>query len=220
MRWLLRRRTLYAVLVLDLLLLSLAMVAYLGLSRGQVEALDDYGEAPSWTLTDQLGRQVDSDGLRGEVVVANFIYTNCRDTCPLLSHRMQLLQRRLREEGLLGERVQLLSFSTDPDRDTPEVLRTYSASFQADPKSWRFLTGREAEMRRIVVGGFKLGVEEAPLEATPHAHGDGSTHRHSYDVMHSNRFVLVDGRGRIRALYDGTELDIDRVVRDIRRLLE
>ncbi|MDP9379809.1 MAG: SCO family protein [Chloroflexota bacterium] len=219
MRWLLRRRTLYAVLVLDLLLLSLAMVAYLGLSRGQVEALDDYGEAPSWTLTDQLGRQVSSDELGGKVVVANFIYTNCRDTCPLLSHRMQLLQRRLREEGLLGERVQLLSFSTDPDRDTPEALRTYSGSFQADPKSWRFLTGPEAEMRRIVVGGFKLGVEEVPLEGTPHAHGDGSTHQHSYDVMHSNRFVLVDSKGRIRALYDGNELDIDRVVRDIRRLL-
>ncbi len=220
MRWLLRRRTLYTVLVLDLLLLTLAMVVYLGLSRGQAEVLDDYGEAPSWTLSDQLGRQVDSDEFRGEVVVANFIYTNCRDTCPLLSHRMQLLQRRLREEGLLDGRVRLLSFSTDPDRDTPQVLRRYATSFQADPKSWRFLTGREAEMRRIVVGGFKLGVEEVPLEGTPHAHADGATHRHSYDVMHSNRFVLVDGRGRIRALYHGTELDIDRVVRDIHRLLE
>ncbi len=219
MRWLIRRRTLYAVLVLDVLLLTLALVAYLGLSRGQVEALDDYGEAPSWTLTDQLGRQVNSDELRGDVVVANFIYTNCRDTCPLLSHRMQLLQRRLRDEGLLDERVALLSFSTDPDRDTPEVLRRYSASFQADPESWRFLTGPEAEMRRIVVGGFKLGVEDVPLEVTPHTHGDGSTHRHSYDVMHSNRFALIDSKGRIRALYDGTELDIDRVVRYIRRLL-
>ncbi len=55
-------------------------------------------------------------------------------------------------------------------------------------------------------------------EARPHAHADGTSHYHKYDVMHTKRVALIDRQGRIRALYDGTELDIDRVVRDVREL--
>lgn len=219
MRRLLNVRTLLLLLGLDLLLL-VALAAYWGMGRGQASGLDDYGEAPSWELTDQMSRRVSSDELGGKVVVANFIYTHCPDTCPLLSVRMAMLQERLREEGLLDEEVRLLSFTTDPERDTPEVLREYSERYNADPQAWRFLAGTEPEMRRIVVDGFKLGVQPVPLEEpTPHEHGDGSRHQHGYDVMHSNRFALIDREGRVRALYDGTELDIDRVMADIERLL-
>lgn len=216
---LLNRRTLLVLLGLDLLLLA-ALVAYWGGLRSSARGLDDFGEAPSWMLMDQMGRQVGSDEFHGQVIVADFIYTNCRDTCPLLSLRMQMLQERLRTERLLGSQVQLLSFSTDPARDTPQVLRVYAAKHRADAQSWRFLTGPEARMRQLVVKGFHLGVQQVPLEeATPHSHSDGAQHRHAYDVMHSNRFVLIDRKGRMRALYDGTELDIGQVVRDIQRLL-
>ena len=196
-----------------------------GLAAGQrqPEGLDHLGEAPAFGLTDQLGRPVSSEQFRGRVVVANFIYTSCQDTCPLLSLRMQALQERLRREQLLGTQVQLLSFTIDPARDTPQVLRAYAERRQADPEAWRFLTGPERYVVSLVVQGFRLGVQpvapgpgsdKGPREAT-----DGGAAASSYDVMHSNRFVLIDRRGGIRAYYDGLELDLERVLRDVRHLL-
>lgn len=222
MKWLPNRgarRLLVALLGLEVLAISLGLVAYWGLSRGQAKSLDDYGEAPSWTLTDQLGRQVTSEQFRDKVVLASFVYTNCGDICPTISARMQALQGRLRKEGLLGSEVQLLSFTVDPKNDTPEVLRAYAERHEADPKAWRFLTGPETKIEQLLVKGFRFGRQKVSLkQPTPHTHADGASHYHKYDVMHTKRVVLIDRQGRMRALYDGTELDMDRVVRDVREL--
>ncbi len=241
MNWLPNRRTrrvLAILLGLDVLLIGLLLVAYWGIARGQSksledvglvlvpagnasrdEGLDDYGQAPAWALTDQMGRQVSSEQFQDKVVVASFVYTNCGDVCPTISARMQALQGRLHEEGLLGSTVQLLSFTVDPNNDTPAVLRAYAERHEADPDAWRFLTGREANIEQLLVKGFRFGRQKVSLkQSTPHAHADGSSHRHKYDVMHTKRVALIDRQGRIRALYDGTELDSDRVVRDIREL--
>lgn len=207
-----------AVLALDLVLV-ISLAAYVGINRSEARDLRDYGAAPSWQLTDQMGRQVSSEQVRGKVVVANFIYTNCPDICPLLTTQMGFLQARLREKHLLGDRVALLSFTTDPARDTVPVLRRYGDAHGADARYWRFLTGPEPEVRRIVVDGFKLGVQRVPLPAETGQAGGQGDHAEGYDVLHSKRFVLIDRAGRVRALYDGTELDADRVVTDIEALL-
>ena len=185
-----------------------------------LDTIDDYGSAPAFMLTDQLERTVSSEEFRGKVVVANFIYTHCRDICPLLSTQMQSLQDRLRTEDLLGSQVQLLSFSVDPTRDTPSVLRAYAERHQADSQAWRFLTGAENDVLPLVVDGFHLGVQVLPpVEASP-VMNEGSGHGDTdYEVMHSGRFVLIDPQGRIRAYYDGQTFDPDRIVADLRRLL-
>jgi len=223
---------------LDALLIVVLLAAYLVISRGQARTLEDaglvlvpaggasryeglvdYGRAPDWALTDQMGRRVDSEQFRNKVVLAGFVYTNCGDICPTISARMQALQGRLRKEGLLGGRVQLLSFTVDPQNDTPEILRTYAERHEADPEAWRFLTGPEKQVEQLLVRGFRFGRTKVSLqEATPHVHADGGSHQHKYDVMHTKRVVLIDRQGRMRALYDGTELDIDRVMLDIREL--
>src|SRR5947207_13924925 len=79
----------------------LALVGYRGWSLSQAKVLDDFGDAPSFTLTDQLERPLTLAELRGQIVVGDFIYTNCPDICPLLSLRMKELQERLRREQLL-----------------------------------------------------------------------------------------------------------------------
>jgi protein SCO1/2 len=201
-------------------LLTLALLGYAGLNLAQATGLEDYGEAPRFVLTDHLERSVGSDELRGKVVVANFIYTNCPDVCPLLSVQMKTLQERLRHEGLLGSRVQLLSFTVDPARDTPTVLRAYAEQHRADPDAWRFLTGPEEVIRPLIVKGFYLGVQVLPPQATspsgPAAH---EAHQQPYEVMHSGKFALIDRQGRIRAYYDGNKFALDRVMDDIRQLL-
>ena len=221
MRWSSNRR---AVAVTAGASLLLGVLIVYGVVRGQATSLELYGDAPAFKLTDHLERPVSSDEFRGKVVVANFVYTKCPDICPLLSLRMQALQERLREEKLLGTRVQLVSFTTDPARDTPAVLRGYAERHRADPSAWRFLTGPEAEMKPMIVKGFFLGVEEVPSRETAAVAGQpeqaqGEQQKDQYEVMHSTRFVLIDREGRIRAYNDGRELDLDGVVRDIRQLL-
>lgn len=185
------------------------------------EGLQDYGPAPAWLLVDQNERPIASDSFKGKVVVANFIYTHCPDICSTLSVEMQRLQTRLRDEGLLGTQVQLLSFTTDPARDTSAVLRSYAQGFKADPDAWRFLSGPEQTLIPLIVDDFKLGVQVLPPKNEDHsAHGQGhdSTGEQAYEVMHSGRFVLIDPQGRMRAYYEGETLALDAVVRDIRQL--
>ena len=199
--------------------LLLGVLVVYGVGRDQPKPLTVFGDAPVFTLTDHLERPVSSDELRGKVVVANFVYTKCRDICPLLSLRMQALQERLRQERLLGERVQLLSFTTDPARDTAPVLRAYADRHRADSGAWRFLTGPEQEMKQLIVQGFLLGVQKVTPRETATSGPYDTKDDDDYDVMHSGRFVLIDPEGRIRAYYDGRELDLDQTVRDIRWLL-
>ena len=213
-----RRRLLVANTALAVLLLG-ALAALLW-SQRRASALEDYGAAPDFRLTDQLGRPVSAADLRGKVAVVNFVYTTCRDTCPLLSLRMQALQERLRAERLRGDRAQLLSFTVDPEHDTPAVLRPYAERHGADPRAWRFLTGsREAVVPAVERGFFQAVVPLATPQAVRTGHpGTAEPHEHA-EVLHSNRFILVDREGRMRAFYDGLELDLDRVVRDARSLL-
>lgn len=201
-------------------LLLLALLAYRNLSLGQAKSLENFGDAPAFALIDHLERPVSSDDFRSKIVLANFIYTNCPDICPLLSLKMRAIQDRLSQEKLLGAQVQLLSFTVDPARDTPEVLRAYAERHQADSSAWRFLTGPEDELVPLIVQGFRLGVTALPPKPvsqrvdSPAADGHGF-----YEVMHSGRFVLIDRQGQIRAYYDGRELDLEQTVRDIRQLL-
>ena len=221
MDWLFHPRALRVVrgVSVGLSVVLLALLGYRQLVLGQARSLEDYGAAPTFQLTDHLERPVRSDELRGKVVVANFVYTGCRDTCPLLSVQMQALQERLREQQLLGDRVQLLSFTVDPEHDTPAVLRAYAERHDADPQAWRFLTGPADEVVQVIQGGFFQGVVPLATPVGAHSHPAGTGPHSHGDVMHSNRFVLVDRQGRLRAFYDGLDLDLDQVVRDIRQLL-
>lgn len=203
-----------------LVVVLLAVIGHRGWSLSRAQSLDVYGAAPAFALTDQLERPASADELRGKVVVADFIYTNCPDICPLLSLRMKELQERLRGDSLLGSQVQLLSFTVDPARDTPSVLQQYAERFEADPGAWRFLTGPEEALVPLIVEGFHLGVQALPPQPASRSGGkDHDGHPEQYEVMHSGRFVLIDRRGHIRAWYDGREFDLERVVRDIHLLL-
>lgn len=211
-----RTLTMAGALVLPLL----ALAGYLGLRLSEAESLPDFGPAPDFALTDQFERPVGSEEMRGKIVVANFIYTNCTDICPLLSGQMQGLQERLRGQRLLGSGVELLSFTVDPDRDTPAVLRDYAERHRADPDAWRFLTGPPNEVVPLIVQGFKLGVAALPPKRTdPGEPAHGEAPAEGGEIMHSGRFVLIDRRGRIRAYYDGRELDPEQVMRDVQALL-
>ncbi|MBI4370992.1 MAG: SCO family protein [Elusimicrobia bacterium] len=135
--------------------------------------------------------------LLGRPWAANFIYTRCAGPCPMLSARMASLQARLPKS------VALISFTVDPDHDSPEILAGYARRFRADPKRWRFVTGKKSALLNLFRDGFHIAVAEsasAPI-------GD--------NIAHSTKFVLVDAEGRLRGYYDGDDpASLDRLVSD------
>src|SRR5207247_1471579 len=100
------------------------------------------GPAPPFTLVDPAGRSVSLADYTGRVVLLSFVYTTCRSACPLVTQRMAVLQRRLREAGLFGSRVGFVSITVDPDRDGAATLARYAKAFGADPRGWTFPPGR------------------------------------------------------------------------------
>jgi len=96
-------------------------------------------------LLDQDGRKLRlaSDAVAGKVVVVSFVYTNCADTCPMVSHTFSQVQEQL--GALMEDRVRLLSLTVDPARDTPERLKEYAASFHPQ-RGWLWLTGQPANV--------------------------------------------------------------------------
>jgi protein SCO1 len=152
---------------------------------------------PPFTLTERSGNPLRASDLAGHVWVADFVFTHCPDFCPLLTTRMRGLQDRL---GQSADPVRLVSFSVDPVRDTPEVLRDYATRIGAGP-SWFFVTGSPADLARVLRDGFRVAWADNGPAAQP--------------ITHSDRFVLVDRQLRIRGYYHGTDQqELERLARD------
>jgi protein SCO1 len=157
-----------------------------------VEGIKQYGTVPEFTLIERNGSLVSLQQLRGKVWIADFMYTSCTDTCPLQTAMMAKLQ----QEYAAKSDVQLVSFTVDPERDTPQRLALYADKYQADAKRWYFLTGQRDRIFRLVQEGFHLAVVALPDDSEL-----------TGVVPHSPRFVLVDRDARIRGYYDSRELE-------------
>lgn len=145
--------------------------------------LSSYGVLPSFELVNQDAQPFGSTQLAGKIWIADFIFTSCPGPCPIISTRMSELQKPLEKTD-----VHFVSFTVDPEKDTPEVLREYAEKLHAQPKRWDFLTGARDAIYALTRDGFKLAVADDSEE--------------SGLPVHSTRVVLVDRRGAIRGYYD------------------
>jgi protein SCO1 len=172
-----------------------------------LEGLKVFGSVPQFSLIERDGREIALSDLKGEVWIANFIYTNCPDTCPIQSAQMREIQEDFKNEKDLP----LVSITVDPTRDTPEVLSEYAQRFSADPGRWLFLTGEKETIYKFAQEGFHLGAVEIPHKKRPES---GASH------THSPRFVLVDRAAQIRGYYVSTDAEaMKRLLRDLKILL-
>jgi protein SCO1/2 len=158
------------------------------------EPLPSFTSVPPFSLTAQDGRQVTRDDFAGRVWIANFVFTDCPGPCPMLTSHMRDVQNLLQERSL---DVPLVSFSVDPETDTPEVLTRYGKTFGADFSRWTFLTGDKQEIYELILHGFLLAVSDGAVSAEYSA-GPGV-------ITHSTRFALVDQQGEVRGYYHGEE---------------
>ncbi len=162
------------------------------------------GRLPDFRLTDEKGAPFSRHDLAGKVWVADFIFTRCAGSCPLLSAKMEAIQHRTRQ---LGPDFHLVSFSVDPEHDTPADLADYARRFHANPRGWHFLTGRLDAMQEAVVKGFKIAMEKDKVPGG------------FFAIVHGEHFVLVDRRGEIRGYYPSDAEGVDRLVADVSLLV-
>jgi len=163
--------------------------------------LSSYGNVPDFQLTNQNGQAFGSAQLTGKIWIADFVYTTCPGPCPMISGRMSELQKPLEKTD-----VHLVSFSVDPEKDTPEVLRRYSEQLQAEAGRWDFLTGPKSAIYKVSHDGFKLAMSDgSDAQGIP---------------VHSTRMVLVDRHGQIRGYYDAVDPEaITKLLADTNHLL-
>jgi protein SCO1/2 len=157
---------------------------------------------PRFELTSEKKLLFGSDQLRGKVWVASFVFTSCPSVCPALMERMQQVQHRSRNAGAA---VHLVTFTVDPETDTPERLAAYARRFQASPYRWTFLTGDLEVIEDTVVQGFKLAM--------------GRDADNLFQIFHSERLVMVDREGFIRGYYEASDEGIEALMRDISLVL-
>jgi protein SCO1/2 len=152
---------------------------------------------PEIKLTDQEGQPFSTAVLRGRPWIADFIFTSCGNICPIMSAKMAEIQNHTPIP------INLVSFTVDPEHDTPGVLRSYGQHLQADFLRWHFLTGTRAEMADAAYQ-MKISVKAADASAP---------------IMHSDKFLLVDGDGKVVGIYNGTnDQDVKRLMADATKL--
>ncbi len=157
-------------------------------------------KAPDFTLIDQDGKRFLSTRLRGKIVVLDFIYTTCTDVCPLFTANFARLQRRLNPEHKSD--VIFVSITTDPEIDSPKVLKAYALRHGADFGNWAFLTGTEAQLKQVWKD-FGIRV----------------IHKGRGLVQHDSVTTLIDRQGMRRFNHLGEKWRLEDVERDLLLLL-
>lgn len=161
-----------------------------------------------FSFKNQLGRTITKSEVAGKVHVAEYFFTTCKSICPIMNKQMQRVHARYKNE----EDFNILSFTVDPLVDTVEQMKSYASKHGVKgDQTWHFLTGEKEELYRLARTSYFV---LKPAEAENQGDAGG-------DFIHTNNFVLVDRKGRIRGYYDGTNAsEVDQLMHDIGHLLD
>lgn len=166
-------------------------------------ALPIIASVPDFTFTDRDGSAFHRDQLLGQPWVADFIFTRCVVVCPRMTEQMS----RVVESLGASSSVRFVSFSVDPEHDTPQRLDAYARKYGA-PDRWHFLTGDRQQLHTLSKEGFLLAIADVPQNE--------QTADSDEPIIHSNRFVLVDAEGQIRSFYDAfDDAELERLLDDL-----
>src|SRR5699024_5178107 len=144
---------------------------------------------PDFEFTTQDHEKLSLQDLEGQWWLTSFMYTNCQTICPVMTQNMVDLQHALKENDVT---IQMVSFSVDPEYDTPDVLKEYTQQYPIDLDDWVFLTGYDFEtIRDLSEQSFKMSLQQASA-------GTGND-----QIVHATSFFLVNPEGTIVKKYDG-----------------
>ena len=163
-------------------------------------------EIQDFEFTTQDNTQLSLQDLEGKWWLADFMYTNCTLVCPSMTSNMVKVQKKLKEEDL---DVQIISFSVDPNYDSPNVLKEYAIEYEADLSNWYFLTGYDFEtIKDLSINSFQTMLQEG----TPENENDL--------IAHSTSFFLINPNGELIKKYDGMGTQqVDEIIEDFKKVL-
>ena len=163
-----------------------------------------YPKVPFFHYTNEFGKEITSTQLKGKVWVADFFFTSCQTICPIMTTNLKRLNQSTQD---LKDQIQFISFTIDPERDTPATLNRYKAHHGINSSNWTFLTGDEENTHL-------LGIENFQIFAGRDEESQGG-------FAHSGAFTLVDKEGFVRGVYLGTDpKQVEQLEKDVRLLLK
>ncbi len=174
-------------------------------TRANRPSLGDFGSVPEFALTDERGQPFTEAALSGHPTIISFIFTRCDSICPITTTQMRRVQDQTYD---VGASLKLVSLSVDPSHDTPERLANYAQRYQADPRRWKFVTGRPEVVRALVEGPFMTSMQR-----------EADRPNGVPNIAHGGSFILLDSTLHIRGIYDsGDPQRLNQLMRDARHL--
>ncbi|MEZ4889897.1 MAG: SCO family protein [Crocinitomicaceae bacterium] len=160
-----------------------------------------------FSFTNQNGQTITRKDVDGKVYVVEYFFTTCGSICPIMNTQMQRVQKKYAQH----DDFKILSFTVDPKNDTVAQMKRYAAQHHANDKQWWFLTGDKEQLYDLARKSFFV-LKPAEAENV----GDAGS-----DFIHTNNFVLIDKKQRIRGYYDGTNpQSVDSLITDIEKLFD
>jgi len=168
-----------------------------------VQHIGKYHTIADFSFTNQNGKKVTQKDYEGKIYVADFFFTTCQTICPIMTTNMTEVQKAFSK----NPKVMILSHTVTPEIDSVPVLKKYALKQGVDDSKWNMVTGDKKDIYYIARKSY-LAVKTGKPEEI-------------YDMVHTENFVLVDTKKRVRGFYDGTKKeDVQRLIEDINWLLE
>jgi protein SCO1/2 len=170
-----------------------------------IQYIAKYHTIADFKFTNQNGKTITQKDYEGKIYVADFFFTTCPTICPKMTNNMVWLQNQIKD----NPKVMLLSHSVTPEIDSVPVLKEYAIKKGVIDSKWNLVTGDKKAIYYIARKSYLAVKTGKPSEL--------------YDMVHTENFVLVDDKRRIRGFYDGTNLDQptnDPKVKNVKQLLE
>lgn len=162
-----------------------------------VQHVKKYHKIADFSLTNQNGQTVTQEDYKNKIYVADFFFTTCQTICPIMTDHMVKIQEKVKNDP----NIMLLSHSVTPKIDTVAQLKKYALEKGVNDKKWNLVTGNKKEIYDLARKSY-LAAKDTPYN--------------EYDLIHTENFVLVDKKKRIRGFYDGTDPEaIEELMDDI-----
>jgi len=163
-----------------------------------VQYVSKYHTIADFSFTNQNGKTITQKDYEGKIYVADFFFTTCGSICPKMTHNMADIQKAI----INNPKVMLLSHTVFPEVDSVPVLKAYAIKNGVDDRKWNLVTGDKKEIYALARKSYLAVKMGKPSEL--------------YDMVHTENFVLVDAKRRVRGFYDGTKKeDIQKLIEDI-----
>ncbi len=163
-----------------------------------VQYISKYHTIADFSFINQNGKTITQKDYEGKIYVADFFFTTCGSICPIMTTNMVDIQKAI----LHNPKVLLLSHTVFPEIDSVPVLKKYAIDKGVIDSKWNLVTGDKKEIYKLARKSYLAVKQGKPSEL--------------YDMVHTENFVLIDTKRRVRGFYDGTKKEeIQRLIEDI-----